>query len=70
MATGGYSVIDKHGDVTSFSIFDRGDFKACLYDGALFETPSPEKHAFGNIYAENGGLRIKLNLQIRFVKNG
>jgi len=66
-ANGGYIIVNKEGDVLVFHIFNRDDFKNYLFNRTKFDTPSSGRHEFGHIYTEDGEMRIKLNLQIRFV---
>jgi len=66
-ATGGYIIVNKRGDVMAFYIFNRDVLKAYLFDNTKFDTPDTVKHRFGCLYEEDGEMRIKLNLQIRFV---
>ena len=65
-ANGGYIVIKENGDIVCYHFFDRNDLENYLFYNTRFETPSTSRHEFGNIYQENGGTFLKLNLQIRF----
>ncbi len=66
-ATGGYLIVKEGGDVVCYHIYDRNQFENYLFHNTRFETPSTDRHLFGNIYQKNGEFFIKLNLQIRFV---
>ncbi len=66
-ATGGYLIVKEDGDVVCYHIYDRNQFENYLFHNTKFDTPSTTGHLFGNIYQENSGFFIKLNLQLRFV---
>ena len=42
--------------------------KYYLFNNTKLDTPDPARHKFGSIYVENGEQKMKLNLQIRFIK--
>lgn len=65
-ANGGYIVVKEDGEVVCFHFFDRNDLEEYLYLNTRFETPSTSRHNFGEIYQEEGGYFLKLNLQVRF----
>lgn len=63
---GGYIIVKKNGELACYHIYDRDKFKKFLLANTKFETPSPSKHKFGNVYEKDGEKYILLNLQIRF----
>ena len=67
-ANGGYIVVKEDGDVVCYHFFDRNDLEDYLFFNTRFETPSQSRHKFGVVYVENNTTKMKLNLQIRFVK--
>ncbi len=67
-ANGGYIIVKEDGDVLCYHFFDRNDLEDYLYYNTRFETPSTTRHNFGKIYEEDDCLKIKLNLQVRFIK--
>lgn len=67
-ATGGFLVVKEDGDVLCYHIYNRNEFEDYLMHNTKFDTPSSSKHGFGEVYLEENELRIKLNLQIRFLK--
>lgn len=67
-ATGGFIIVKEDGDVVCYHIYNRNSFKNYIFAATRFDTPSQSKHGFGKIYEEDGELRLKLNVQIRFVK--
>lgn len=67
-ATGGFIIVKEDGDVVCYHIYNRNEFKNYIFAATRFDTPSQSKHGFGKIYEENGEQRLKLNVQIRFVK--
>ena len=38
------------------------------FNNTKLETPDPDRHKFGEVYLENEQQKMKLNLQIRFIK--
>lgn len=67
-ATGGYIIVKDDGDVVCYHIYNHNAFMNYMFDNTRFDTPSQSKHGFGKIYEENGWQKLKLNVQIRFVK--
>lgn len=67
-AHGGYIVVKEDGDVVAYHLYNRDEFQEYLYRNTRLETPSTGRHGFGSIYEEDGDLKIKLNLQIRFLR--
>ena len=63
---GGYLVVKENGDLVCYHLYNDDQFKDYLYNNTRFETPSTSRHGFGKIYEEDGELKLKLNLQIRF----
>jgi len=63
---GGYLVVKENGEIVCYHLYNDDQFKDYLYNNTHFETPSTGRHGFGILYEENGELKIKLNLQIRF----
>lgn len=67
-ATGGYLIVREDGEILCYHIYNRNELEDYLIANTKLETASSTRHGFGTIYAENGALFFKLNLQIRFVK--
>lgn len=67
-ATGGYLVVKESGDVLCYHIYNKNEFENYLFNNTKLETASSSRHDFGILYAQNGELCFKLNLQIRFLK--
>lgn len=67
-ANGGYIVVKEDGDVICYHFFDRNDLENYLFNNTRFDTPSTNRHEFGEVYKENDSYFIKLNLLIRFKK--
>lgn len=65
-ASGGIIVVKDDGDVVCIHYYDRQYLEDYLYEHSYFETPSMNRHLFGEIYNINGHNYIKLNLQVRF----
>lgn len=67
-ANGGYIVVKENGEIVIYHIYNRNTFKNYLLKSTQLETPSSTRHQFGVLYKENGKTKLKLNLQIRFLK--
>ncbi len=67
-AHGGYIIVKENGDVVCYHLYNRDKFEDYLFYNTKFDTPSTTRHGFGKIYEEDGEQRLKLNLQIRFIK--
>jgi type II restriction enzyme len=67
-ATGGYLVVKDDGELICYHFYFAKNFEDYLFNNTRLETPDHGKHDFGRIYNENGQQKIKLNLQIRFIK--
>lgn len=67
-ATGGYIIVRPDGELICYHFYFAKEFEEYLYHNTKLETPSTDKHHFGSIYSEDGQQKIKLNLQIRFIK--
>lgn len=67
-AHGGYIIVKEDGDVVCYHLYNRDKFEDYLFYNTKLDTPSTSRHKFGKIYEEEGEQRMKLNLQIRFLK--
>jgi len=67
-ATGGYLIVKNDGELICYHFYFTKNFENYLYKNTKLETADPKRHHFGNIYEENKTQKIKLNLQIRFIK--
>jgi type II restriction enzyme len=67
-AHGGYIIVKEDGDVVCYHLYNRDKFEDYLFHNTKLDTPSTTRHGFGKIYEQDGEQRMKLNLQIRFVK--
>ena len=65
-ATGGYIVVTRTGDVLAYHIYNRNYFEEYLLKNTKYDTASTSRHAFGEVYTDNGQDFIQLNLQVRF----
>lgn len=66
-ASGGYIIVRTNGDVLAYHIYNRDAFRGYLLNNTKFESGSTSRHGYGTLYEQDGEIRIKLNLQIRFV---
>ncbi|MCL2573699.1 MAG: HpaII family restriction endonuclease [Defluviitaleaceae bacterium] len=66
-ATGGYIIVKKDGDVLAYHIYNRDAFKGYLLANTRLERGSSTRHGYCTIYRENNEIKIKLNLQVRFM---
>ena len=68
-ANGGYIVVKTDGDLVCYHFYDRNDVEDYLYCNTRFEAASRGRYGWGSLfYSEDGLLRMRLNLQIRFIK--
>ena len=67
-ANGGYIVVKEDGDVVCFFLYDRNVFEEYLLESTMFERASTTRHGYMEVYRENDGYYLKLNLQIRFAR--
>ncbi len=66
-ASGGYIIVRTNGEVLAYHIYNRDAFRGYLLNNTKFESGSSGRHGYGTLYEQDGQIRIKLNLQIRFV---
>lgn len=67
-ATGGYLIVRSDGELICYHFYFAKNFEDYLFNNTKLETPDPKRHGIGQIYFEDGFQKIKLNLQIRFIK--
>jgi hypothetical protein len=67
-ATGGYLIVKDDGELICYHFYFTKNFENYLFQNTKLETGDPIKHKFGTVYEDNGQQKIKLNLQIRFIK--
>lgn len=68
-ANGGYLVVRKDGEIVCYHFYNQNDVEDYLYKNTRFERASRTRYGFGKLYrGEDGGVYMKLNLQIRFKK--
>ncbi len=67
-ATGGYLIVKEDGVLICYHFYFTKNFEDYLFNNTKLETPDPERHKFGDVYEEAGKQKMKLNLQIRFIK--
>ncbi len=67
-ATGGYLIVKDDGELICYHFYFTKNFEDYLFNNTKLETPDPNRHRFGAVYLENGEQKMKLNLQIRFIK--
>ena len=68
-ANGGYLVVRKDGEIVCYHFYYRNDVEDYLYNNTRFDRASRERYRFGKVFrGRDGGVYIKLNLQIRFKK--
>lgn len=56
------------GDVLFYYLYNISEFQDFLFKNLKFEVASTSRHGFGRVYRQDGDFRLKLNLQIRFIK--
>lgn len=68
-ANGGYLVVRTDGEIVCYHFYNQNDVEDYLFNNTRFERASRSRYDYGYLYrGEDGQVRIKLNLQIRFNK--
>lgn len=68
-ANGGYIVVRKDGEIICYHFYNRNDVEDYLYYNTRFERASRDRYHYGSLFrGEDGGVYMRLNLQIRFKK--
>ena len=67
-ATGGYLIVKEDGELICYHFYFAQNFEDYLFNNTKLETGDPNRNNFGKVYDEIGVQKIKLNLQIRFIK--
>lgn len=62
----GILVVTKQGDLVSYHIYTKNNYKGYLFNYTKLERPSSNRHKYGYLYKEGAKYFIKLNLQVRF----
>lgn len=62
----GILVVTRKGNLVSYHIYTKNNYKDYLFKYTKLERPSSSRHKYGSIYKEGGKYFIKLNLQVRF----
>ena len=62
----GILVVTKQGNLVSYHLYTKNNYKGYLFNYTRLERPSSSRHNYGFIYKEGGKYFIKLNLQVRF----
>ena len=65
-ANGGYVIVRVDGEILVYHIYNRNAFEQYLLSNTVLERGSTHRHKYMHLYEENGEIRLKLNLQIRF----
>lgn len=66
-ANGGYLVVRTDGEIVCYHFYNVNDVEDYLYRNTRFERASRSRYQWGSLYrGEDGAVRLKLNLQIRF----
>lgn len=66
-ATGGYLIVRRDGELLCYHFYFTKNFEDYLFFNTKLDTPD-DRVGYGQIYFENNIPKIKLNLQIRFIK--
>jgi len=66
-ATGGYLIVRDDGELICYHFYFAKNFEDYLFNNTKLETPDSRTN-FGTIYEEAGQQKIRLNLQVRFMK--
>jgi len=66
-ASGGYIIVTAEGEVLAYHLHNRDEFMNYLLNNTKFDSASMKRYGHCILYEEEGELRLKLNLQIRFI---
>lgn len=66
VATGGYIIIKRDGEVLCYHLYNRNYFEEYLLKNTRFDRPSASRYDYGYIYEDGGKHYLDLNVQIRF----
>ena len=66
LATGGYIIIKRDGDVLCYHLYNRNFFEDYLLNNTRIDRPSASRHDYGYIFNIEGQKYIDLNVQVRF----
>jgi len=66
VATGGYIIIKKDGDVLCYHLYNRNFFESYLLNNTRFDRPSTSRYDYFTVYSENSKYYIDFNVQVRF----
>lgn len=64
----GMILVKTDGDVLFYYIYNVSAFQDFLFENVKLEQASNSRHDFGRVFEEDGLMKIRLNLQIRFAK--
>jgi type II restriction enzyme len=67
-ADGGYIVVKETGEIVCFHIYNISQLSEYLFNNTKLQNPSSKRNKFGALYNEDGLLKFKLNLNVRFSK--
>lgn len=56
------------GNVLFYYLYNIAEFQEFLFKNLKFEVASTTRHGFGKVYRDSGKWKLKLNLQVRFIK--
>ncbi len=66
LATGGYIIIKRDGDVLCYHLYNRNFFEDYLLNNTRLDRPSASRYDYGYLFKQNGQMFIDLNVQVRF----
>lgn len=66
VASGGYIIVKRDGDVLCYHLYNRDFFEEYLLKNTTIDRPSASRYDYAYIYKENNRYYINLNIQIRF----
>jgi len=66
-AFSGYIIVKTNGDILAYHLYNRNDFKNYLLNNTKLERGSTNMNDYGIMYEADNKIKIKLNLQIKFI---
>lgn len=67
IVNGGCVIVKSEGQIVCFTLNDINKFREYLFNNTKFDTASTSRHEFGELYKDDKGVFIKLNLDVRML---
>lgn len=67
IVNGGCIIVKSEGQIVCFTLNDINKFRDYLFNNTKFDTAFTSRHEFGELYKDDKGAFIKLNLDVRML---